>query len=195
MAYFWFKAFHLIGIVVWFAGLFYLVRLFVYHAEASEQPEPAQTILKNQYEIMEKRLYNIITTPGMIVTVAMAIGLISTEPEVLKSGWLHIKLAFVALLLAYHFYCGWVLKKLQKGESSWTGQQFRALNEAPTLLLVVIVLLAVFKNNLPVDLTTWLLVGLVITMFASIHLYAKKRRRDAEKATQGIPESEVLSGS
>lgn len=181
MAYYWFKAFHVIGIVVWFAGLFYLVRLFVYHAEADDQPQPAQTILKQQYEIMEKRLYNIITTPGMAVTVAMAIGLISTEPEILKSGWLHIKLAFVALLLGYHFYCGRIMKQLEKGECQWTGQQFRALNEAPTILLVVIVLLAVFKNNLPLDLTTWLVVALVIAMAASIQLYAKKRRLAQEK--------------
>lgn len=181
MAYFWFKAFHLIGVVVWFAGLFYLVRLFVYHAEASQKPEPAQTILKDQYELMEKRLYNIITTPGMLVTVAMAIGLISTEPDILKSGWLHIKLAFVGVLLIYHFYCGRIMKQLEKGECNWTGQQFRALNEAPTLLLVVIVLLAVFKNNLPLDLTTWLIVALVIAMAASIQLYAKKRRQNAEK--------------
>jgi len=109
MAYYWFKAFHIIGVVVWFAGLFYMVRLFVYHAEASQEPEPAQTILKNQYEIMEKRLYNIITTPGMVVTVAMAIGLLVTEPEVLKDSWLHIKLAFVAALLIYHFYCGRIM--------------------------------------------------------------------------------------
>ncbi|MGK7879204.1 MAG: protoporphyrinogen oxidase HemJ [Crocosphaera sp.] len=181
MAYYWFKAFHLIGIVVWFAGLFYLVRLFVYHAEASEKKEPDQSILKAQYEIMEKRLYNIITTPGMIVTVAMAIGLVSTETEVLKSGWLHIKLAFVALLLGYHFYCGRIMKQLEKGECQWTGQQFRALNEAPTVLLVVIVLLAIFKNNLPLDLTTWLIVALVIAMAASIQLYAKKRRLAQEK--------------
>ena len=188
MAYFWFKAFHLIGVVVWFAGLFYLVRLFVYHAEASEQPEPAQTILKNQYELMEKRLYNIITTPGMAVTVAMAIGLLYTEPEVLKSGWLHAKLAAVAVLLFYHFYCGRIMKQLAKGECQWTGQQFRALNEAPTVLLVVIVLLAVFKNSLPLDLTTWLIVALVIAMAASIQLYAKKRRQDREKLQQAVQE-------
>jgi protoporphyrinogen IX oxidase len=186
MAYYWFKALHLIGIVVWFAGLFYLVRLFVYHAEASEQPEPAQTILKKQYELMEKRLYNIITTPGMAVTVAMALGLIYTEPEILKSGWLHIKLSFVALLLIYHFYCGRIMRQLAKGECQWTGQQFRALNEAPTILLVVIVLLAVFKNNLPLDATTWLIVALVISMAASIQLYAKKRRRDQEKLEQSL---------
>jgi protoporphyrinogen IX oxidase len=193
MAYYWFKAFHLIGVVVWFAGLFYLVRLFVYHAEAEAQPEPAKSILKTQYEIMEKRLYDIITTPGMIVTVAMAIGLISTEPEILKSGWLHIKLSFVALLLLYHFYCGRIMKKLQKGECKWTGQQFRALNEAPTLLLVVIVLLAVFKNQLPLDLTTWLIVALVVLMAVTIQLYAKKRRKDQEKRLQNTPQKEVAT--
>ncbi|NEP49839.1 MAG: protoporphyrinogen oxidase HemJ [Moorea sp. SIO3C2] len=190
MAYFWFKAFHLIGVVVWFAGLFYLVRLFVYHAEASQEPEPAQTILKNQYEIMEKRLYNIITTPGMVVTVAMAIGLLLTEPEVLKQGWLHIKLAFVALLLVYHFYCGRIMRRLAANECSWTGQQFRALNEAPTVLLMVIVLLAVFKNSLPTDITSWLIVAMVIVMAASIQLYAKKRKRDKEKSLATMSQAE-----
>ena len=184
MAYYWYKAFHLIGIVVWFAGLFYLVRLFVYHAEAEQEPEPARSILKKQYEIMEQRLYSIITTPGMILTVVMAIGLISTEPEILKSTWLHIKLAFVILLIGYHHFCKSIMKKLAAGECQWTGQQFRALNEAPTILLVLIVLLAVFKNNLPLDATTWLVAGLVLIMVASIQLYAKKRRKDKEKLAQ-----------
>ncbi|AOY83495.1 protoporphyrinogen oxidase HemJ [Moorena producens JHB] len=190
MAYFWFKAFHFIGVVVWFAGLFYLVRLFVYHAEASQEPEPAQTILKNQYEIMEKRLYHIITTPGMVVTVAMAIGLLVTEPEVLKQGWLHIKLAFVALLLVYHFYCGRIMRRLAANECSWTGQQFRALNEAPTVLLMVIVLLAVFKNSLPTDITSWLILAMIIVMAASIQLYAKKRKRDKEKSLATTSQAE-----
>ncbi|MBP0011465.1 protoporphyrinogen oxidase HemJ [Roseofilum sp. Belize Diploria] len=195
MAYFWFKAFHLIGVVVWFAGLFYLVRLFVYHAEASERDEPAQTILKAQYKIMEKRLYHIITMPGMAVTVAMAIGLISTEPEILKSGWLHIKLALVTALLAYHFYCGHIMKRLASGECNWTGQQFRALNEAPTVLLVVIVLLAVFKGSLPLDLTTWLIFGLVVSMVAAIQLYAKKRRQDKEKMLEQIEQKTSASSA
>lgn len=184
MAYYWFKAFHLIGIVVWFAGLFYLVRLFVYHAEANQEPEPAQSILKNQYAIMEKRLYSIITTPGMIVTVVCAIGLISTEPEVLKQPWLHIKLAIVLLLIGYHHYCKRIMKRLAQDECQWTGQQFRALNEAPTIMLVLIVLLAVFKNSLPLDITTWVIASLVVTMVVTIQLYAKKRRLDKEKLEQ-----------
>lgn len=178
MAYFWFKAFHIIGVVVWFAGLFYLVRLFVYHAEARELPEPNQSILKAQYEIMEKRLYHIITTPGMVVTVAMAIALLVSQPDYLKSGWLHLKLGFVALLLVYHFYCGRLMNRLEQGLCQWTGQQFRVLNEAPTVLLVSIVLLVVFKNNLRFDLTTVLILGMIVMMAAAIQLYAKKRKRD-----------------
>lgn len=181
MAYSWFKAFHIIGIVVWFAGLFYLVRLFIYHVEANQEPEPARTILKNQYQIMEKRLYSIITTPGMLLTVAMAIGLLTTEPEVLKQTWLHVKLGFVALLLGYHHYCKRLMKQLAVDECRWSSQQLRALNEAPSLMLVVIVLLAVFKNNLPTDITVWVIVAMIIAMVATIQLYAKKRRQDKEK--------------
>jgi putative membrane protein len=80
------------------------------------------------------------------------------------------------------------MKKLAAGECQWSGQQFRALNEAPTILLVAIVLLAVFKNNLPTDITAWVIFGLIITMAVTIQLYAKKRKRDKEKflaATQG----------
>ena len=183
-AYFWFKALHIIGVVVWFAGLFYLVRLFVYHTEAEKEPEPAKGILKKQYELMEKRLYNIITQPGMAVTVIMAAGVISTEPSILKSWWLHAKLALVVLLLVYHFYCGRIMKKLAEGTCEWTGQQFRALNEAPTLLLVTIVMLAVFKNSLPLNWTGGLILMLIVFMAVAIQLYAKKRRKDQEKLRQ-----------
>lgn len=181
MAYQWFKSFHIVGFTVWFAGLFYLVRLFIYHVEANDKPEPAQSILKEQYQIMEQRLYSIITTPGMFVTIAMAIGIISTEPEIIHERWLHIKIGFVVLLIGYHYYCRSLMKKLAVGECKWSSQQLRALNELPTLFLVAIVLLAIFKNALPTDITSYLLVGLVILMAATIQLYARKRRLDAEK--------------
>ena len=188
MAYYWFKAFHLVGIVVWFAGLFYLVRLFIYHVEANEQPEPARSILKNQYQLMEQRLYSIITTPGMLVTVAMAIGLVSTEPDVLKQGWLHIKLAFVLALIGYHHYCKRLMRQLENNECKWSSQQLRALNEAPTVMLVAIVLLAVFKNNLPTDITAWVIVGMIVAMAATIQLYARKRRLDKERLVAEMPQ-------
>ncbi|MBF2064524.1 MAG: protoporphyrinogen oxidase HemJ [Calothrix sp. C42_A2020_038] len=181
MAYSWFKAFHIIGVVVWFAGLFYLVRLFIYHIEAEQEPEPASSILKKQYILMEKRLYNIITTPGMLVTVACAVGLLVFQPDWLHQTWLHVKLGFVVLLLGYHHYCKRLMKQLEVGTCKWTSKQMRALNEAPTLLLVAIVLLAVFKNSLPTDTTVWVIFGLVVLMAVTIQLYARKRRLDKER--------------
>jgi len=199
MAYLWFKAFHIIGVVVWFAGLFYLVRLFIYHVEAEAQPEPAQSILKDQYLIMEKRLYNIITTPGMAVTVAMAIGLLVSEPGWLQNRWLHIKMGLVVLLVAYHFFCGRLIRQLEAGTCRWGSKQLRALNEAPTLLLVSIVMLVVFKNSLPTSGTVWLIFGLVLLLAVTIQLYARKRRLDAErkaaelKASLGQPSTAAES--
>lgn len=190
MAYLWFKAFHIVGIVCWFAGMFYLPRLFVYHAEANEQPEPARSILKNQYQIMEKRLYRIIMTPAMILTIAMAIGLVWTEPDVLKQPWLHIKLACVALLLAYHHLCARIMKQFAADRCKMTGQQFRWFNEFPTVFFVIVVMLAIFKNNLPTSATTWGIVAMVIAMAAFIQLYARKRRLAKEQeAAQNLPES------
>lgn len=182
MAYFWYKTFHLVGIVVWFSGLFYLVRLFVYHAEAKDKPEPASTILKQQYELMEKRRYNFITTPGLILTAAMAIALITTEPDVLKDGWLHFKLGLVVVLIGYHFLCGWLIKRLAAEKCLWTSKQFRALNELPSVLLVMIVLLAVFKNSLPVNSAILSIVLLIVAMIATFQIYGKIRRRNQARA-------------
>ena len=182
MAYYWFKAFHIVGIVCWFAGMFYLPRLFVYHAEANEQPEPARSILKSQYQIMEKRLYSIIMTPAMLLTVAMAIGLVTTEPDVLKQTWMHAKLACVVLLIGYHHYCKRLMKQLAADECKMTGQHFRWFNEFPTVFFIIVVMLAVFKNNLPTDLTVWGIVAMVISFAIAIQLYARKRRLAKERA-------------
>jgi putative membrane protein len=181
MAYFWFKAFHIVGFVTWFGGLFYLPRLFIYHQEANEKPEPARSILKEQFQIMEKRLYSIIMTPGMLVTIAMAIGLIYTEPQVLHDTWLHIKIALVLGLIGYHHYCKRVMKKLAANECQWNSKQLRAFNEVPTVFLVLVVMLGIFKNNFPTGAATWTVVAMVVAMVATIQLYARKRRLDKEK--------------
>ncbi|MEL6129477.1 MAG: protoporphyrinogen oxidase HemJ [Cyanobacteria bacterium J06636_28] len=181
MAYYWFKSFHIFGVVAWFAGLFYLARLFIYHVEADMETEPAQSILKKQYTIMEKRLYNIITTPAMVLTVAMAAGLLYTMPDYLHQGWMHAKLGFVALLLGYHVYCGRLIKQLEAGECKWNSKTLRLFNEGPTLLLVIIVMLVIFKGQFPTGATTWLIVALTISFLATIQLYARKRRLDKEK--------------
>ena len=180
-AYLWFKTLHIVGVVVWFAGLFYLVRLFIYHREAEELEPALRTAFQAQYGLMEKRLANIITTPGMVVAVSMAIGLLLANPAWLQQGWMHAKLAFVAALLAYHFFCYRLMGQLQAGACSWGPKQLRALNELPTLLLVIVVMLVVFKNQFPTGAATWFMVGLVVFMAASIQLYARWRRLRAER--------------
>ena len=187
-AYLWFKTLHIVGVVVWFAGLFYLVRLFIYHQEAAELEPPLREAFTAQYTLMERRLANIITTPGMVVAVVMAAGLLSVNPAWLHQGWMHAKLAFVAALLAYHAFCYRLMGQLQQGTCAWGPKQLRALNELPTLLLVVVVMLVVFKNQFPTGAATWFLVALVLLMAASIQFYARWRRLRSErlKATTAV---------
>ena len=180
-SYLWFKTFHIIGVVVWFAGLFYLVRLFIYHVEAAEQEEPIRAAFEQQYGLTERRLANIITTPGMAVAVSCAVGLLVVNPSWLEQSWMHAKLLFVAFLLGYHWLCYRLMGQLQRGECNWSGRQLRALNELPTLLLVIVVLLVVFKQQFPTGAATWLTVGLVVFMAASIQFYARWRRLRAER--------------
>ena len=92
--YLWFKSFHIIGVVVWFAGLFYLVRLFIYHVEVQTQKEEIREVFNKQYSLMEKRLANIITTPGMVLAVIMATGLLYMQPSYLSQTWMQVKLLF-----------------------------------------------------------------------------------------------------
>jgi putative membrane protein len=192
-AYLWFKSLHIVGVVVWFAGLFYLVRLFIYHREADELAEPTRQAFLDQYALMERRLANIITTPGMAVAVTMAIGLLSVEPGWLKEGWMHAKLAVVAVLLAYHAFCYRLMGQLQDGSCRWSAKQLRALNELPTLLLVGAVLLVVFKNQFPTTPATWFLVALVVAMAASIQFYARWRRLRAQALALSTPTSRASS--
>jgi putative membrane protein len=192
-AYLWFKSLHIVGVVVWFAGLFYLVRLFIYHREADDLAEPTRQAFLDQYALMERRLANIITTPGMAVAVTMAIGLLSVEPGWLKEGWMHAKLAVVAVLLAYHAFCYRLMGQLQEGSCRWSAKQLRALNELPTLLLVGAVLLVVFKNQFPTTPATWFLVALVVAMAASIQFYARWRRLRAQALALSTPTSRASS--
>ncbi len=180
-AYLWFKTLHIVGVVVWFAGLFYLVRLFIYHVEADVLEEPFRGAFRAQYAVMERRLANIITTPGMVVAVLMAVGLLIAEPLWLKQGWMHAKLAVVLALLTYHGFCYRLMGQLREGTCRWSGRQLRALNELPTLMLVLVVMLVVFKGQFPTGAATWFLVALVVAMAASIQFYARWRRLRGER--------------
>lgn len=175
MGYLWLKAFHLVGVVAWFAGLFYLVRLFIYHVEADARPESERAVLQPQFALMERRLFVIITRPAMIVTLVTAALMLALQPGWFGQWWLWAKTALVGGLLLYHLLCGRIMRRLAAGAGGWTGQQLRVLNEVPTLFLIVVVLLAVFKNQLPL-LGTALVVLATGALFAiAIRLYARGR--------------------
>ncbi|AWN74247.1 protoporphyrinogen oxidase HemJ [Legionella anisa] len=134
------KAFHIIAMVAWFAGLFYLPRLFVYHADTHDETS------LNRFKIMEKRLYYGITWPAAIGTTLLGLWLLSYNPSYyLKAGWMHAKLSLVVILWIYHVLCGHYLKAFAQDKNQKSTRFFRIYNELPTLLLIGIVILIVVK--------------------------------------------------
>ena len=134
----WLKAFHVIAMVTWFAGLFYLPRLFVYHADATDAPS------LERFEIMERRLFALMTIGGA-ATIVLGVLMIVAAPAYLDMGWLHVKLSLVALLIAYHVYCRRLMRDFVRRRNTRSARWYRAFNEIPSLLLIAIVVLAVVK--------------------------------------------------
>lgn len=159
MAYLYAKSIHLIFVVSWFAGLFYIVRLFIYHTEAKDRPYNEQEVLKKQYELMERRLWNIITTPAMLLTVSSGIFMLYLNPQLLTQDWMLLKLGFVIGLLIYHYNCSKIMSRLKQGISTLSSTQLRLWNEVATILLVAIVFIVVLKNALS---WIWGLIGLLL---------------------------------
>jgi putative membrane protein len=137
----WLKAWHLIGMVTWFAGLFYLPRLFVYHAMSDDRPSI------DRFKIMERKLYYGITTPGAIFTLVFGFWMLHDYAWAAFGShlWLQIKLLLLALLVAYHLYCGKLLTDFKHDRNRHSHVWYRWFNEAPVLLLIGIILLAVLK--------------------------------------------------
>ena len=170
------KSLHLIFVITWFAGLFYIPRLFIYHIEAWQKPSPDKEILSEQLKVMSKRLWYIITWPSAILCTIFAIWLLVLMPGWLQQSWMHIKLAFVGLLFVYHFKCHQIFKQLQRDEVKYTSRFMRIWNEVATLILFVVVFLVILKNAF-----NWIygVVGifvLAILLMLGIRLY--KRIRD-----------------
>ncbi|MBK3873193.1 protoporphyrinogen oxidase HemJ [Stutzerimonas frequens] len=140
MLYLWLKALHIIAVVCWFAGLFYLPRLFVYHAMSEDQPS------RERFKVMERKLYRGIMLPSMIATLGLGIWMTVLNPSLFSTGgWLHAKLALVALLIGYHHICGAQLKRFARDENMRGHVFYRWFNEVPVLFLVAIVILVVVR--------------------------------------------------
>jgi protoporphyrinogen IX oxidase len=143
------KSLHLIFVITWFAGLFYIVRLFVYHAEAKQKPEPEQQILIKQYQLMQYRLWYIITWPSAILASFFAFWMLfftDAGGVWLSQSWMHVKLGFVFLLYLYHLKCHQIFLQLQRDEVKHSSGFFRIWNEGATIILFAVVFLVILKN-------------------------------------------------
>lgn len=172
------KAIHIIFIVTWFAGLFYIVRLFIYHVEAERRPEGEKKILQSQYKMMERKLWYTITWPSMVLTLISGLWLAYPYLKELSNyNWLILKLAFVFGLVLYHLKCGHIFKQLQNDNIKYSSQKLRIWNEIATLFLVAIVFIIVFRNNFD---WKWGLVGFLLLsglLLGLVKYYKKVREK------------------
>lgn len=174
--YLYVKALHIIFIVTWFAGLFYMVRLFVYSAEANAKAEPERTILLKQFGIMQKRLWYGITWPSAILTLIFGTWTWIEMLQGILPTWLLIKLFFVLGLYIYHFSLQSIFRQQQKGNFKWTSQRLRIWNEVATLFLIAIVMLAVVKELLSVVWGIAVLIAFTFLLLLAIKIYKKYRK-------------------
>lgn len=172
--YFYIKALHIIFIVTWFSGLFYIVRLFVYSAEANDKTEPEKSILLKQFSIMQKRLWYGITWPSAILTLIFGtwIGILYGS----LPTWLLVKLFFVLFLFIYHLSLHSIFVQQQKQNFQWSSQKLRVWNEVATIFLIAIVMLAVVKQLLSVVWGIAVLIAFAIALMIAIKIYKKYRK-------------------
>lgn len=174
------KSLHLIFVVTWFAGLFYIPRLFIYHIEAKTKSTAEYEVLSAQFRIMERRLWKIITWPSAVLCTLAAIGLLWAMPVWLTQGWMHVKLTFVLLLWGYHLATHRMYLKFQNDSFSYTSHFMRIWNEGATLVLFAVVFLVIYKSAID-----WLygllgMLGLLFLIGFGIKFYKRVRQRQGE---------------
>ncbi|MEP3208303.1 MAG: CopD family protein [Maribacter sp.] len=174
------KALHLIFVVTWFAGLFYIPRLFIYHIEAAERPSPEKEVLTKQLKLMTKRLWYIITWPSAILCTFFAIWLLVLMPGWLQQPWMHVKLAFVLLLFFYHVRNHLIFKQLQNDKIKYTSRYMRIWNEVATLVLFAVVFLVVLKSAINWIFGVVSILVLGIFLMFGIRLYKRIRDKNPE---------------
>ena len=180
MAFEYIKALHIIFVVTWFAGLFYIVRLFIYQTEALQKPEAERNILKPQLDLMASRLWHIITWPSAVLTLIFGTWVLSYRWGYMELGFMHAKLGFVFLLYCYHGFCHVLFKELQAGKARWSSTQLRIWNEASTILLFAIVFLIVLKSTLSMVWGLAGLIGLAVSLMLGIRVYKKYRTKKSQ---------------
>lgn len=172
------KALHLIFVITWFAGLFYIPRLFVYQIESYYKPSPEKEILGELLKLMAKRLWFIITWPSAILATIFAVWLIVLMPNLLKEDWMLIKLVFVALLILYQLKTHQIFNQLQKDNIRYSSNFMRIWNEGSTIILFSVVFLVVLKNGIDWIFGMVGLFGLIILLVLGIKLYKRIRAKN-----------------
>jgi putative membrane protein len=177
MDFFYLKALHIIFIVTWFAGLFYIIRLFIYYAEAEAKPEPDKQILQKQYKLMSKRLWYIITWPSAVLASIFGFWILYQNPVYLEMPWMQIKLGFVFLLYAYHWSCQIMYNQIEKGYLKYSSFALRIWNEVATIILFACVFLVVLKNTLGWIFGVAGIVSISVILMLGIKLYKNIRSK------------------
>ena len=175
MAYNYIKSLHLIFVITWFAGLFYIVRLFVYQIEASLKPSPDKEIIGDQLKIMARRLWYIITWPSMVLATAFAIWLVILRPFYMTDAWMQVKLGFVVLLIIYHVKCHMIFKDLQRDKVKYSSNFMRIFNEGATVILFAVVFLVILKNAVNWIYGTVGIILFAILLMLGFRLYKRIR--------------------
>lgn len=166
--------------ITWFAGLFYIPRLFIYQIEAAEKPEPDRSILTEQLKLMTRRLWFIITWPSAVLATFFAIWLLLLIPAWLQMPWMHVKLAFVMLLFLYHFKCHHLFRQLQDDKITWTSTRMRLWNEGSTLILFAVIFLVIVR-----DAVNWIygVIGIFLLaamLMLGVRIYKSLRSRNPD---------------
>lgn len=170
--YFYLKALHIIFVVSWFAGLFYMVRLFIYHTEAESKLEPERSILQNQFKIMEYRLWYIITWPAGVLATVFGYWMV-IEMDLWSQPWMMVKLGLTTLLWVYHLISNRIFLKYRKDTVNWTSKQLRLWNELATLWLVSIVFVVILRGTMNWVYGTLGFFAVAILLMLGIRLYRK----------------------
>lgn len=178
------KSLHLIFMVTFFAGTFYIVRLFIYHREALAKWEPDRTILCRQLMLMERKLWYIITWPSLVLMFAFGLWMFALNPGLVKQPWMHAKLGFIALLFAYHFKNHALYLRTRRNEVPWSSFGLRLWNEGATVVLIAVIFLAVVKR-LDWQYGAVGLLVLVLVLVLAANAYRKRRIDHAESGGPG----------
>jgi putative membrane protein len=178
MEYLYLKSLHIIFITTWFAGLFYIIRLFIYYKEAEEKPEIESKILTKQYHLMIKRLWYIITWPSAVLATFFAIWMLFLQPFWLQQNWMLIKLVFVALLFAYHWSCQIMYNQIDRGHLKYSSFALRIWNEVATIILFACVFLVVLKSTFGWIFGVVGIVGISVLLMFGIKLYKNIRKKN-----------------